>query len=149
MLIRDWNSDVCSSDLGNNSSAREITLTPYTPPILQLTALAAPERAVRGQKFHLEYTVTNAGGATPSLQGRWDDLIYLSRDPFLDLTSDRYLGSVRHSGGLAADDTYDVALDLAVPTALGTDTYFILVVPATPRSAATRPLFHACPTAKP
>src|SRR3546814_13941890 len=95
MLIRDWNSDVCSSDLGNNSSAREITLTPYTPPNLQVTALAAPERAVRGQKFHLEYTVTNAGGATPSLQGRWDDLIYLSRDPFLDLTSDRYLGSVR------------------------------------------------------
>src|SRR3546814_6901539 len=86
MLIRDWNSDVCSSDLGNNSSAREITLTPYTPPNLQVTALAAPERAVRGQKFHLEYTVTNAGGATPSLQGRWDDLIYLSRDPFLDLT---------------------------------------------------------------
>src|SRR3546814_20307177 len=82
---------------GNNSSAREITLTPYTPPNLQVTALAAPERAVRGQKFHLEYTVTTAGGAPTSLQGRWADLIYLSPAPFIDLTSHRSLGSVRTS----------------------------------------------------
>src|SRR3546814_14385852 len=74
---------------GNNSSAREITLTPYTPPNLQVTALDAPERAVRGQKLHLEYTVTTSGGATPSLQGRWDDLTSLSLAPFLALHSDR------------------------------------------------------------
>src|SRR3546814_15945005 len=77
---------------GNNSSAREITLNPYTPPNLQVTALAAPERAVRGQKFHLEYTVTKAGGAKQSLQGRWDDLIYRSSDHLLDLTAERKRG---------------------------------------------------------
>ena len=35
---------------------------------------------VRGQKFTVEYTVTNSGGATRRCRARWDDLIYLSRD---------------------------------------------------------------------
>jgi hypothetical protein len=37
------------------------------------------------------YTVTNRGGDTPATQSTWDDLIYLSRDRFLDLRADRFL----------------------------------------------------------
>src|SRR3546814_21033472 len=61
----------------------------------------------------------------------------------LDLTSDRYLGSVRHSGGLAADDKYDVALDLAVPNDLGTEAYYVFVVTDPARYDATGALFEA------
>ncbi|MFA7603825.1 MAG: CARDB domain-containing protein, partial [Novosphingobium sp.] len=128
---------------GNNSTARQVALTPYSPPNLQVTALGVPERVVRGQKFRVEYTVTNSGGTTPALQGQWDDLIYLSRDPFLDLTSDRYIGSVRHSGGLLAGDSYDVALDLVVPSDLGTEAYYVFVVTDPARYNATGAVYEA------
>src|SRR3546814_18142058 len=123
MRISDWSSDVCSSDLA--------------PPNLQVSALTAPERAVRGQTFRVEYSVTNSGGAPPALQGQWDDLIYLSRVPFLDLTSDRLVGSVRHTGGTDAGDISAVAPALLVPPHLGTDAFsvFALSAPAAPHSA--------------
>src|SRR3546814_18561377 len=77
---------------GNNSSAREITMTTYTPPNLQVTAQAAPERAVRGQKVEPEYTATNTGGAAPSLQGRGDALNSLSQEPSRRRPSPPYRG---------------------------------------------------------
>ena len=77
-------------------------VTPYNAPDLQVTALTAPARAVRGQSFDLTYTVTNLGGATPFQQPTWEDLIYLSRDEFLDLRADRFLDRFRHADGLTA-----------------------------------------------
>src|SRR3546814_3691845 len=71
-----------------------------------------------------------------------DLLIYLSRDPFLDLTSDRFVGSVRHTGGLEAGDSYDVALDLLVPSDLGTEAYYVFVVSDPARYNATGQLFE-------
>src|SRR3546814_7775450 len=50
---------------------------------------------------------------------------------------------VRHSGGLAADDKYDVALDLAVPNDLGTEAYDVVVVTDPARYDATGALFEA------
>src|SRR3546814_14070057 len=50
---------------------------------------------------------------------------------------------VRHSGGLAADDKYDVALDLAVPNDLGTEAYYVFVVTDPARYDATGALFEA------
>jgi hypothetical protein len=83
---------------GNNATEKAVEIVAYTAPNLQVTALAAPERAVRGQKFEVSYTVTNNGGATPALQSGWDDLVYLSRDPFLDLAADRFMGTVTPYG---------------------------------------------------
>ena len=37
-----------------------------------------------GSTVYYCYTVTNLGGDTPPTQDVWDDLIYLSRDRFLD-----------------------------------------------------------------
>src|SRR3546814_11117743 len=74
---------------GNNSTAQEVTLTPYAPPNLQVSALTAPERSVRGQAFRVAYSVTNSGGATPALQGQRAALIYLYREPFLDPYTNR------------------------------------------------------------
>jgi hypothetical protein len=38
------------------------------------------------------------GGDTPADQTRWNDFVYLSRDRFLDLEQDRYLGYREHVG---------------------------------------------------
>ena len=46
--------------------------------------------------------MTNLGGDTVPTQPKWDDLIYLSRDEFLDLRADRYMGMNVHTDGLAA-----------------------------------------------
>jgi hypothetical protein len=54
---------------GNNITQAPLAVTPYVAPDLQVTALTAPERAVRGQSFDISYTITNLGGATPSQQG--------------------------------------------------------------------------------
>ena len=51
-----------------------------------------------GQFLDYSYTVTNTGaGATPPGQTFWDDRIYLSADPFLDLNADRYIDTFRRS----------------------------------------------------
>ena len=106
---------------GNNITAKTLTVVPYTPPDLQVTTLPTTERATRGQKFDVRYTVTNFGGDTPVQEAGWDDLIYLSRDPFLDLKADRFIGSFRHTGGLAAGASYEMAGSFNVPTDLATD----------------------------
>ena len=50
------------------------------------------------------WTVTNTSPA-PTLPGQttWNDLVYLSVDQYLDLNSDIYLGTVKHTGSLAGD----------------------------------------------
>ena len=54
-------------------------------------------------------------------------LVYLSRDRFLDVTKDRYLGYVKHNGGLAAASSYDATLDLTAPRDLQ-GAYYVFVV---------------------
>ncbi|MDH4349648.1 MAG: hypothetical protein OEW56_00680, partial [Gemmatimonadota bacterium] len=127
---------------GNNLTAHAVEVTPFNAPDLQVTALAAPERAVRGQSFDLTYTVTNLGGPTPFQQPAWDDLIYLSRDTFLDLRADRFLASVSHSDGLDAGGAYAVTRTLTVPTDLATEAYYVFVVTDPARYTATGDLFE-------
>ncbi|MBM4095034.1 MAG: hypothetical protein FJ276_37340, partial [Planctomycetes bacterium] len=62
------------------------------------------------------YTVGNLGGDTVPSQSRWDDLIYLSRDEFLDIRADQYMGQQTHTGGLAAGATYTVTRTLRAPS---------------------------------
>ena len=50
-----------------------------------MTAVTAPERVLKGQPIEVRYTVENRGGDTITDQGSWSDLIYVSRDEFLDL----------------------------------------------------------------
>ena len=82
---------------GNNTWVEAIDVTRATPPDLQVTELIAPQRVRMGQDFEITYTVTNLGGDTVPTQPKWDDLIYLSRDEFLDLRADRYLGLNGHT----------------------------------------------------
>ncbi|MBN8490904.1 MAG: LEPR-XLL domain-containing protein, partial [Burkholderiales bacterium] len=113
---------------GNNITARAVTVQPYAPPDLRVTALSTDLRAVRGQSFDVAYTVSNLGGSTPAEEAAWDDLIYLSRDNFLDTKADRFIGSIRRTGGLQAGASYEVARSFTVPTDLATEAYYVFVV---------------------
>jgi len=127
---------------GNNIANRAIAVTPYAAPDLRVTALTAPERVVRGQQFDVSYTVTNQGGDTPPQQANWDDLVYLSRDAFLDTKADRFIGSIRHAGGLAAGQSYSIDRTYTVPTDLATEAYYVFVVSDPTRYGPTGEVFE-------
>ncbi|MBL8533517.1 MAG: putative Ig domain-containing protein, partial [Betaproteobacteria bacterium] len=113
---------------GNNVTAMPVTITPFVAPDLQVTELGVPLRAIRGQGFDLSYTVTNLGGDTPYQQSMWEDLVYLSRDAFLDTRADRFIASIRREGGLAAGASYEIERTFTVPTDLATEAYYVFVV---------------------
>ncbi len=89
--------------------------------------VTAPDHLRRGETFELTYTVVNEGGSTPLTQSGWNDLVYLSRDPLLDLRADRYLGQIGHQGGLAAQDSYEITREYALPPDLLGPWYVIVV----------------------
>ncbi len=115
-------------DEGNNVTATPLTIALASPPDLRVASVTAPERVTAGQTFAVQYTVTNAGpGDTPPRQDRWDDLIYLSRDPLLDLNQDVFVGFSEHTGGLAAGASYQISSEFKAPLALD-GAYYVFVI---------------------
>jgi hypothetical protein len=115
-------------DEGNNVTVAPLSISLSPPPDLQVTSVVHPERVLVGQEFDLTYTVTNNGnGPTPAKQNSWEDLIYLSRDPFLDLQADRYLNHEWHVGQLAAGGSYTKTVRLRAPRDL-TGPFYAFVV---------------------
>ncbi len=129
-------------NVGHNVAAQAVTVTPTMLPDLTVTSVSAPQRAVIGGTFTVGYTVTDGGGSTPDLQGDWNDLVYLSVDPNLDLQADRYIGSYRHTGGLAAGASYSNTLTFNVPTNLPGDSYYVFVVTDPAVTNATGEVFE-------
>ncbi|MFM6761644.1 MAG: putative Ig domain-containing protein, partial [Microcystis panniformis] len=120
-------------DEGNNITAVPLPINLAVPPDLQVTTINIPERVITGQSFNVTYTVSNKGeGDTPIRQSNWTDLIYLSRDPFLDLQSDRYLGYEDHTGGLQAGNSYSITKTFRAPSDL-TGPFYVFVVTDSPR----------------
>ncbi|MCY2987649.1 MAG: hypothetical protein NTY19_07265, partial [Planctomycetota bacterium] len=70
---------------------------------LQLNNVSAPTTAVTGQQVSVNWTVNNPGSQTAT--GNWQDSVYLSTTPTITGNS-ILIGAVRHSGGLAAGDSY-------------------------------------------
>ncbi|TVS15269.1 MAG: tandem-95 repeat protein, partial [Planctomycetaceae bacterium] len=115
-------------DEGNNITAAPLEVMLSTPPDLQVTQVVASERVVAGQNFEVRYTVANMGsGPTPGRQNRWDDLIYLSRDQFLDLSSDRFLTFRTHQGVLQPGESYEIVRTLRAPVDLD-GPYYVFVI---------------------
>ena len=114
-------------DEGNNVASIALPISLATPPDLQVAQVTAPVSVVAGQTFSVNYRVINAGGNTPSDQGHWNDLVYLSKDRFLDVNQDRYVGYLAHNGGLAAGGTYDGNLTVTAPRDLD-GAYYVFVV---------------------
>ena len=119
------------ADEGNNLASTTLSITLATPPDLQLAEVVAAQTVIAGQDFNVGYRVVNVGGDTPADQGRWYDLIYLSRDRFLDIDEDHYLGYVEHSGGLAAGGSYAANLVVSAPQQMHGPWYvFVISDPA-------------------
>ena len=115
-------------DEGNNITSAPLSITLRETPDLQVTSLSIPERATVGQSFELNYGVTNEGlGDTLTSQNRWSDFVYLSRDKFLDLSSDRFLTSITHSGGLRAGESYSAIETVDLPTNIEGQFYVFVI----------------------
>ncbi|MGB6300739.1 MAG: putative Ig domain-containing protein, partial [Rivularia sp. (in: cyanobacteria)] len=97
----------------NNIASIPLSVTLRPSADLQVTDVkinADNSKAIAGQSFTIDYTVTNVDdkGDTPETQQEWTDLIYLSRDKYLDLNKDIFLNYVDHKGGLKAGESYTV-----------------------------------------
>ncbi|HEY7119523.1 MAG TPA: CARDB domain-containing protein, partial [Tepidisphaeraceae bacterium] len=115
-------------DEGNNITAQPLAITLATPPDLQVTSITIPQSVLIGQSFDVTYQVTNKGlGPTPTKQNAWDDLFYLSRDQFLDLNADRFLGARRRTSGLNASGKYQFTESFAAPRDLNGAFYVIVI----------------------
>lgn len=120
---------------------------------LALSAVTAPTSAKAGEPIAVNWQVTNNGGKAAT--GTWQDSVYLSTTSAITPSS-ILLGSVAHSGGLAAGSSYNGSLTAAVP-ALPPGSYVVLVqadslyqVPESERAndilnAATGPLAVSVP----
>ncbi|MFO1403439.1 MAG: CARDB domain-containing protein [Azonexus sp.] len=112
---------------GNNLGSVALPINLATPPDLQVSQVSAPTSVLAGQTFTVSYRVVNQGGNTPSDQTGWNDLVYLSKDRFLDVNQDRYLGFIQHTGGLAGGSGYDASLTVTAPKTLE-GPYYVFVV---------------------
>ena len=76
---------------GNNTISSTIDVTLATPPDLQVTEVFAPTQRAR-RSIVRRHVHGEELGRRHAARRRvaWDDLVYLSRDPFLDLRADRY-----------------------------------------------------------
>ncbi|MCA1480923.1 CARDB domain-containing protein, partial [Bradyrhizobium sp. NBAIM08] len=85
-------------------------------PDLVVTDVTAPAHVLVGQPFTATWTITNNGvGAVPDRQSLWQDYVYLSRDQFLDVRSDAFLGDFTRRGTLQAGGKYTVTANLTLP----------------------------------
>ncbi len=113
---------------GHNVTAQQVDVQPYSAPDLVVSSIDAPQAVTIGSNFSVSYTVTNKGGATQVTQANWNDLVYLSVEPYLDLTTARYIGSFQHTGGLAGGGSYSNTLSFQVPNNLPGKSYYVFVI---------------------
>ena len=85
--------------------------------------VTAPTSATSGQQITVDWKVTDQSSQAAS--GSWQDSVYLSPTPAIGSGS-HLLGSVEHSGGLAAGTSYNGSLTAALP-AVGPGNYYLLV----------------------
>ena len=103
-----FRADLLSTGLTLTTLASEADLAVSAVNIL--TGSAKP-----GQNVSISYTVNNLGGIAAA--GDWDDQVYLSATPFIDASA-VVLGTVHHTGGVAALGSYTGTLTAPVPALL-------------------------------
>ncbi|WP_342361882.1 CARDB domain-containing protein [Terrarubrum flagellatum] len=131
LVITDFSFNVSEAGSGENDNLRaqaiHINLTP--PPNLTVSGVVAPTGALpqvvfSGQSIIVDYDVTNSGAGRTE-ESAWHDNIYLSADAIFD-ASDVLLGSVLHSGALAAGASYHGSQHVQLPIGVSGD-YYIFV----------------------
>jgi RHS repeat-associated protein len=105
------------------ATSTSVTLTPT--PDLAITSLQAANAGVSGQYMHIDWTVHNSGAAIDNQW--WGQVLYLSRDGFLDRNSDIYLGNVWGEAiGSGEDATFSQSF--RIPNGIGGKYYVFAVV---------------------
>ena len=98
-----------------------------TPPLpdLLVTNVVAPPDAFSGQSTTLTWTVENSGSG-PTNVTTWTDQIFMSTDGTLD-SSAILLGTLSHTGALAAGASYTGSTVVTLPAGVGgTATFFVV-----------------------
>jgi hypothetical protein len=116
---------VYESDETNNERATS-TAPPISPaPLsdLTVTSVTAPATATSGAQLAVTWTVANIAADTGNVP--ITDSVYLSYDQVVD-TTDRYLGSVTHSGGLGGGTSYTQNASRTLPAGLA-GTFYVFV----------------------
>ncbi|HQU43588.1 MAG TPA: CARDB domain-containing protein, partial [Pirellulales bacterium] len=109
----------------NQQTATELDLAmPSAGADLGVTSATAPTTATVGQSITVNWQVNDENGAAAT--GTWQDSVYLSSTQSVTSNS-VLLGSVQHTGGLAANGSYKGTLTAAVP-AVARGNYDVLVV---------------------
>ena len=90
---------------------------------LTITGVTVEKGHTAGDNINVAWTGANSTGY--ELKGSWTDGVYLSKDTVWDI-DDIYLGSVEHTGGLAAGEEYRGSLTVTMPSVKAGD-YYVLV----------------------
>ncbi len=125
----------------NNATAAALEILLRPTPDLVVSSVTAPQHATVAQPFIFSFVVTNAGGDTTPLQGKWTDSVYLSRDTNLDINSDRFIGSFDHAGGLTAGAQYTINGQFRAPSDL-VGPYYLFVVTDPLRASGRSAVFE-------
>lgn len=103
------NGAVFESDETNNIYVRPMTVdvSLTDPANLIVESVVADSAAISGQSINISWTVDNTGEGITNA-ANWTDGVFLSRDQFLDPSSDIFLGQRQHSGLLGPGESYSV-----------------------------------------
>ena len=125
-LMVDAFNEVYQSGVTIDSLGLPINVTLSPPPDLEVSTVSAPTAAYTDQYLAVSWSVTNVGTG-PASPDTWDDSVYLSTDQFLTTSSAILLGSVQHTGGLAASSSYSASLTAKIPD-YASGPYYVFVV---------------------
>jgi RHS repeat-associated protein len=93
------------------------------PPNLVPVNVTAPSTSTTGQSIAVNWKVEDQ--SSNAANGNWQDSVYLSTTPTIT-SSSILLGAVQHSGGLAANASYNASLSATLP-AVAAGNYHVLM----------------------
>jgi subtilase family serine protease len=122
-VLTDSKQEIEESLEANNTSYKVIDIS-LLPPDLQVSYVHVPDTTLSGQPLQVKWKVSNEGiGST--VNNRWIDIIYLSKDQILDET-DFKLGYREHKGMLGVLESYKDSAQVVIPLGY-TGRYFIVI----------------------
>lgn len=115
------------SDEGNNAKRSKVIHVKQYPPVdIAVTAVTAPEVSSAGTEVTVQWSVKNQGEAT-TIQTRWNDALYLSRDMTWNKDDDVLMKEYVHVGALGINQSYSNQQTAILPNGLSGVFYLLLV----------------------
>ncbi|MEW6746397.1 MAG: CARDB domain-containing protein [Planctomycetota bacterium] len=127
IVFADGGDQVFESDNTNNwhVSDNSVAVQLAASANLIVANIAAPESALSGQPFTLQWEVRNIGEGATGV-GLWTDAVYFSLDEFLDPSFDSLVGYYQHASALGPAETRLVSTQFTTPLGLS-GSYYVLV----------------------